>query len=57
MAQGVVEVVGGDVVVGELKAVTAQAEISGDVIAVVSRAFKWFRGGASSVDGGAGERS
>ena len=57
MAQGVVEVVGGDVVVGELEAIAAQAEVAVDVIVVLSRAFKWFMDGASHVDGCAGECS
>jgi len=57
VAQGVTEVVGGEVVVKELEAVAAQAEVARDVIVVLSRAFKWFMDGASRVDGGAGERS
>ena len=48
----------GDVGVGrEHKAVVAGAEVARDVIVVLSRAFKWFMDGASSVDDGVGERS
>ena len=39
VAQGVVEFIGGDMVIEELEAVGAQAEVAVDVIAVGSRAI------------------
>ena len=54
VAQGVIELVGVDVVVRELEVVAVGADVARDVVAVSSGAINWFMDAAGYVDGNAG---
>ena len=55
--QCVVELVGADVVVGELKVVVEGAEVAGEVVVIGSQAYHWFMDAACSIDCGVGKCS
>jgi hypothetical protein len=57
VAQSVIELVGVEVVVGELEVVAAGAKVARDEVVVGSRAIHWFMDAAGCVDGGTWQRS
>jgi hypothetical protein len=57
VAQSVIELVGIEVVVGELEVVATGAKVARDEVAIGSQAIHWFMDAAGCVDGGARQRS
>jgi hypothetical protein len=57
MPQSVVDLLGVDVIGGELEAIVAGSEVARDVVAIGSRAPHWFMVTACCREGGAGEDS